>query len=41
MKEKSENETPEAIEPKNVIWGSCEKKEKVSVLIGLSRSPSF
>jgi hypothetical protein len=41
MKDKSENETPEAIEQKDVIWGSREKKEKVSVLIGLSRSPSF
>jgi hypothetical protein len=41
MKEKLENERPEAIEQKDVIWGEREKKEKVSVLIGLSRSPGF
>lgn len=41
MKEKSENEKLTPIEQKNVIWGDREKKEKVSVLIGLSRSPSF
>jgi hypothetical protein len=41
MKEKLENERPEPIEQKDVIWGEREKKEKVSVLIGLSRSPGF
>jgi hypothetical protein len=35
------NEKPQMIEQKNVNWGCRDKKEKVSVLIGLSRSPSF
>ena len=29
------------IEQKDVLWGEREKKEKVSILIGQSRSPSF
>jgi len=41
MKEKSEDKKPTPIERKDVIWGSREKKEKVSILIGQSRSPSF
>ena len=41
MKENLEHENPIPIKQKDVIWGSREKKEKVSVLIGLSRSPSF
>lgn len=41
MKEDIENQIPTPIEQEDVIWGSREKKEKVSVLIGLSRSPSF
>jgi hypothetical protein len=41
MKEKLENERPTPIEQKDVVWGERERKEKVSVLIGLSRSPNF
>jgi hypothetical protein len=41
MKEELENEEITPYKPKDVVWGSREKKEKVSVLIGLSRSPSF
>ena len=40
MKETTENENQE-IEQDFVLWGEREKKEKISVLIGLSRSPNF
>jgi hypothetical protein len=40
MKETTENENQE-IEQNLVLWGEREKKEKISVLIGLSRSPNF
>ena len=39
--EKEESENVQPIKQENVIWGGRSKKEKVSVLIGLSRSPSF
>jgi len=41
MKDITESETTEAIEQRDVIWGSRDNKEKVSVLIGLNRSPTF
>jgi hypothetical protein len=40
MKETTENENQE-MEQDFVLWGKREKKEKISVLIGLSRSPNF
>lgn len=40
MKEEMEDKD-EMVEQNDVLWGSREKKEKVSVLIGLSRSPLF
>ena len=40
MKEKKELRAI-PVEQKDVLWGEREKKEKVSVLIGLSRSPNF
>lgn len=40
MKETTENENQE-MEQEFVLWGDREKKEKISVLIGLSRSPDF
>jgi UDP-N-acetylglucosamine transferase subunit ALG13 len=40
MKETTENENQE-MEQDFVLWGEREKKEKISVLIGLSRSPNF